>query len=278
MTELVHLEAASGIATLTLDRPAAYNALDLPTAQELAARLLAVAADADIRAVILTGAGKAFSAGGDLRRAMQHEHGAAAAFRELATTVHICVSEIRRMPKAVIAAVNGVAAGGGFSLALACDFRIMAASARLVQGYTSQGLAIDAAGTFTLPRLVGLARALEIAAFDAQIPAELALEWGLATRVVPDDRVVEEARAMAGALAARSVHAFAAVKRLLTDSFDTALEAQLEREREALIACAAHPDAREGIRAFLEKRRPVYAPSAPGLPPGSAAVSAPTSG
>lgn len=171
--------------------------------------------------------------------------------------------------EAVVAAVNGVAAGGGFSLALACDFRVMAASARLVQGYTSQGLAIDAGGTFTLPRLVGLARALEIAAFDEPIPADRALAWGLATRVVPDGEVVDEASAMAAALAGRSVHAFARVKRLLTDGFETPLEAQLEREREALVACAAHPDGLEGIRAFLEKRRPVFGRSGEAQAPGA---------
>lgn len=258
MSGPVRRELRDRVAVLTLDRPEAFNALDLPTARELAAALLGVAPDPGVRAVVITGAGRAFSAGGDLRHASSHPHGAPAALRELATTVHVCVAEIRRMPKPVVAAVNGVAAGGGFSLALACDFRVMAASARLVQGYTSRGLAIDAGGTFTLPRLVGLARALEVAAFDEPIPADRALAWGLATRVVPDEAVVGEAMAMAEALARRSVHAFAAVKRLLTDSHDTPLEAQLERERQALVDCAAHPDGEEGIRAFLEKRRPVF--------------------
>lgn len=264
MTEPVRLEVRDHVAVLTLDRPETFNALDLATATALAGALLGVASDPAVRAVVLTGAGRAFSAGGDLRHAVSHPRGAPAAFRELATGVHVCVAEVRRMDKPVIAAVNGVAAGGGFSLALACDFRVMAASARLVQGYTSQGLAIDAGGTFTLPRLVGLARALEIAAFDEPIPADRALAWGLATRVVPDDAVLEEALAMAATLAARSVHAFAAVKRLLTDAFDTPLEAQLERERAALVACAAHPDGEEGICAFLEKRRPVFAPGTSG--------------
>lgn len=260
MSELVRLEVQDHLALLTLERPAALNALDPPMVRELADALLGVSADPEVRAVILTGAGRAFSAGGDLRQALAHLHGPPAAFRELATFVHLCVTEIRRMPKPVIAALNGVAAGGGFSLALACDLRVMAASARLIQGYTSQGLAIDAGGTFTLPRLVGLARALEIAAFDEPIPAEQALAWGLVTRVVPDERVVEESKAMAATLLHRSVHAFAAVKRLLTDSFDTSLEGQLEREREALLSCAAHPDGQEGLRAFAEKRRPVYVP------------------
>ena len=267
MNDLVRLEVQDHVALLTLERADVYNALDLPLARALADRLLQVSSDASVRAVIVTGAGKAFSAGGDLRGALAHPRGLPAAFRELATQVHVAVAEIRRMPKPVIAAVNGVAAGGGFSLALACDFRVMSSAARLVQGYTSQGLAIDAGGSFTLPRLVGLARALEIAAFDAPIPADQALAWGLATRVVPADRVVEEARSMASDLVRRSVNAFAAVKRLLTDSFDSSFEGQLEREREALVSCAAHSDAQEGLDAFAAKRRPEYLEEGGGVAP-----------
>ena len=263
MNEPVRFARHDHVALLTLERPERYNALDLATARALSEQLLRASSDEGVRAVVLTGAGRAFSAGGDLRRVLDHAGGLPAAFRELATAVHVAVAEVRRMPKPVIAAVNGVAAGGGFSLALACDFRVVAASAPLVQGYTSQGLAIDAGGSFTLPRLVGLARALEIAAFDEPIGAEQALEWGLATRVVPDDEVVAEALAMATRLAHRSVSAFAAVKRLMTDSFESSLEGQLEREREALVRCAAHPDAREGLEAFAQKRRPVYLPEGP---------------
>jgi 2-(1,2-epoxy-1,2-dihydrophenyl)acetyl-CoA isomerase len=258
MTELVRREVEGAVAVLTFNRPEAFNALDLPTARALADLLLDASSDPSVGVVVLTGEGRAFSAGGDLRSVMAHPHGPPAAFRELATYVHVCVTEIRRMPKPVIAAVNGVAAGGGFSLALACDFRVMGASARLVQGYTSQALAIDAGGTFTLPRLVGLARALEIAAFDEPISGEQALAWGLATRVASDNAVLAEAMEMAATLAARSTNSFAAVKRLLTDSFDTPFERQLEAEREALIACASHPDGMEGLAAFVEKRRPVY--------------------
>jgi 2-(1,2-epoxy-1,2-dihydrophenyl)acetyl-CoA isomerase len=121
--------------------------------------------------------------------------GPAGAFHLLAARFHLAVLEIRRMAKPVVAAVNGVAAGGGFSLALACDFRVMAESAVLRQAYTSSGLSIDGGGTFTLPRLVGCARALEIVAFDAPIPAQQAAAWGLATKVVADGAAVDEAGA-----------------------------------------------------------------------------------
>jgi 2-(1,2-epoxy-1,2-dihydrophenyl)acetyl-CoA isomerase len=163
------------------------------------------------------------------------------------------------MAKPVVAAVNGVAAGGGFSLALACDFRVMAESAVLRQAYSSSGLSIDGGGTFTLPRLVGCARALEIVAFDAPIPAQQAAAWGLATKVVADGAAVDEAVALAERVAAGSLHSYGRSKRLLGDAFGTPLEAHLEREREALAACGAHADGQEGLRAFVEKRKPEFA-------------------
>ena len=258
MSELVLMTVHGAIAQLTLNRPETYNALNIETAQALTRALLDAGADPAIHGVIITGNGAAFSAGGDIKFVLAHPHGPAAAFHELATHVHVCVTEIRRLRKPVIAAINGVAAGGGFSLALACDFRVMAASARLKQGFTSNALCIDAGGTFTLPRLVGLARALEIAAFDEPITAEQALAWGLATRVVPDAQLLETALAMAQTLAQKSLHTFGHVKTLLTDAFDTSWEAQLERERRGLAACAGHADGLEGLHAFVEKRPPHY--------------------
>ena len=138
------------------------------------------------------------------------------------------------MCKPVIAAINGVAAGGGFSLALACDFRVLARTATLRQAFTSNGLCIDAGGTFVLPRLVGLARALEIAAFDEPITAEQAFAWGLVNRVVEPGQELTEAHAMARDLAKRSLHSFGWSKRLLTNAFETSLESHLEKEREGL--------------------------------------------
>lgn len=258
MNDSIVLTVDDDLARIVLNRPSIYNPLDRPAVDALIEILLRLSADTAVRAVIITGAGAAFSAGGDLAAVNAHRHGPAAAFDDLAARVHIAVLEIRRMPKPVIAAVNGIAAGGGFSLALACDFRVMAASARLRQGFTSNGLCIDGGGTFHLPRLVGLARAMEIAAFDEAIDAERALAWGLVTRVVADARVVEEATAMARDLARRSLHSFAWSKRLLGMSFDTPLAVQLEHERDGLVACAAHADGREGIAAFIDKRRPNF--------------------
>jgi 2-(1,2-epoxy-1,2-dihydrophenyl)acetyl-CoA isomerase len=256
--ETVAVSEEGPVAKVLLDRPGALNAFDLDMVDLLARQLATVAAADRVRAVVLAGAGGAFCAGGDLKWAAGHPDGPPAAFRELAGRFHQAVLEIRQMPKPVIAAVEGVAAGGGFSLALACDFRVMARSAVLRQAYTASGLGIDGGGTFMLPRLLGLARALEVAAFDRPIPAEQALAWGLATSLADDGQALEAAVAMGRGLATRSQHAFALCKRLLTDSFETPLATQLDRERDGMAASAAHPDGQEGLRAFLDKRTPSY--------------------
>jgi 2-(1,2-epoxy-1,2-dihydrophenyl)acetyl-CoA isomerase len=143
-------------------------------------------------------------------------------------------------------------------LALACDFRVIAESAVLRQGYTSNGLSIDGGGSFALPRLVGLARALEIAAFDELISSSQAFEWGLVTKVAPDSDVQKEALAMLERLLQTSLNSFAWSKRLFLESFNNTLETQLELERQGISNCAGHPDGQEGLKAFLEKRRPLF--------------------
>jgi 2-(1,2-epoxy-1,2-dihydrophenyl)acetyl-CoA isomerase len=258
LAETVCVEFDREVATVLLNRPEAFNAFDLDMVELLANKLTALAVDNSVRAIVISGAGKGFCVGGDLRWAHGFPHGPAPAFHTLATRFHQAVLEIRRMSKPVIAAVNGIAAGGGFSLALACDFRVMAKSAILRQAYTSNGLCIDGGGTFMLPRLVGLARALEIVAFDKPISSEQALAWGLTTKVVEDGRSVEEAVEMARQLASGSLNSFGWSKQLLTDSFNMAFETQIERERAGLCNCAAHPDGKEGLQAFVEKRKPVF--------------------
>jgi len=258
MPETVYVELKRQIATVLLNRPEIFNAFDLDMISLFASRLTALAVDDSVRGVVISGAGRAFCAGGDLRWAQSFPQGPAAAFHALASRFHQAVLEIRRMNKPVVAAVNGTAAGGGFSLALACDFRVMERSAVLRQAYTSNGLCIDGGGTFTLPRLVGLARALEIVAFDRPISSEQALAWGLTTRVVEGGRSMEEALQMAREVANVSLNSFGWSKQLLTDSCNTAFEAQIERERAGLCSCAAHPDGKEGLQAFVEKRKPVF--------------------
>jgi 2-(1,2-epoxy-1,2-dihydrophenyl)acetyl-CoA isomerase len=265
MNDTVRIAIREAVASLVLDRAPVYNALDLATMERLAQALAALGADPAVRAVVIGGAGRAFCAGGDLAWVAAFPEGAAAAFHELATRFHRAITEIRRMPTPVIAAIDGPAAGGGFSLALACDFRVMAASAVLKQAYTASGLCFDGGASHALPRLVGLARAPEIAAFDPAISAAQALSWGLVTRVAGDGEALAAALQLARELTDRSGTAFAACKALLTEAFEAPLASQLDRERAALSRCAGLPDGREGLAAFLEKRAPHFLAA---LPPG----------
>ncbi len=258
MADLVRVTTDGGIAVVLLNRPDAFNAFNLELVRELADRLIEVGADGTVRGVVISGAGKAFCGGGDLKYILGYPGGVHAAFMTLAAHFHRAVLEIRGMGKPVAAAVNGAAAGGGFSLALACDFRVMAASALLIQGYTSRGLSIDGGGTWTLPRIVGAARALEVAAFDEPIDAQRALSWGLATKVVDNDTAVAEAVALVKKIAAGPRESFAWSKRLINESFDTPLAVQLEREREGIAACGSSENGMEGLRSFVEKRAAVF--------------------
>jgi 2-(1,2-epoxy-1,2-dihydrophenyl)acetyl-CoA isomerase len=258
VNEQVKVEITSGIGVVTLNRPEGFNAFGAPMIGNLAEKLIGLSTREDIVGVVLTGAGKAFCAGGDLKWVSTCGLTPGAAFHALAAAYHQAIVEIRRMPKPVVAAVNGLAAGGGFSMALACDFRVMARSAMFRQAYTSNGLSVDGGGTYTLPRLVGLARAMEILAFDRPISAEQALAWGLVTEVVEEGRALDRAMAMIQEIVKLPLSSFLASKKLLTDSFHTPFEHQLEKEREFLAWCASHPNGQEGVRAFLEKRKPVY--------------------
>ena len=258
MKESILTRQQGAILEIALNRPEAYNALNLEVMVMLSDVLASAATDDGIKGILITGKGKAFCSGGDLKWISQQSGDAGSTLHKLAPQFHIAITEIRRMEKPVVAAINGIAAGGGFSLALACDFRVMAETAVLRQAYTSSGLSIDGGGTFALPRLVGLARALEVAAFDQPISSAQALAWGLVTKVVPDDRVIEEALSMLERLTKSALHSFAWSKRLLLESFNNTLETQLELERQGISDCAVHPNGQEGIKAFLEKRKPVF--------------------
>ncbi len=258
MSDTVLTQRYENILEIALNRPEAYNAFHLGMMKMLAEALANAAVDDSIKGVLLTGKGKAFCSGGDLKWISQQSEDAGSVLYRLAPLFHMAVTEIRRMGKPVVAAINGIAAGGGFSLALACDFRVMGQSAILRQSYTSNGLSIDGGGSFALPRLVGLARAMEIMAFDEPITSAKALEWGLATKTVPDEEVQKEALTMLQSLSKSALHSFAWSKKLMIDSFHNTLETQLELERRGISECAAHPDGQEGIRAFGEKRKPSF--------------------
>jgi 2-(1,2-epoxy-1,2-dihydrophenyl)acetyl-CoA isomerase len=258
MSEPLKIMLVEGIARITLNRPNFYNAFDVDMIHALADKLTGMATNPDVGGIVITGEGKAFCSGADLKSIAGLGRNFGEAFYELAAIYHRAILEIHRMPKPVIAAINGLAAGGGFSLSLACDFRVMESSALLRQAYTTNGLSIDGGGTFTLPRLIGMARALEIAAFDRPISAEQALGWGLVTEVVEDGKSMERALMLADRIMKGPLASFAASKELITNALNTTFESQLEKERQHLSWCADQPNGREGIKAFLEKRKPVF--------------------
>jgi len=260
MSENVLLERSDDVAIVKLHRPDTFNAISLDLAADLRDALFTCWNDRSIRAVVLTGAGKAFCGGGDLRRIFEdgQKNGVGPVFYEIAGVFHESILAIRRMPKPVIAAINGPAAGGGFSLALACDYRVMSENAFMQLAYTSHGLSIDGGGTFTLPRLVGLANAMKIALFDDRMLAADCVELGLVHETVPAADLLEHAQTLATRFAAMPVETLGRTKRLFNRSFDSPIEMQLEAERTELARAGAHPEGAEGMASFLEKRKPDY--------------------
>jgi 2-(1,2-epoxy-1,2-dihydrophenyl)acetyl-CoA isomerase len=252
----LRVETADGIATVTLDRPDALNALTIPVKQALIAAFASLAADRAVRAIILTGAGRAFCAGQDLRERLEPD--APSLDVELRDRYNPLVRAIRAAPQPVIAAVNGVAAGAGASIAFACDLRIAADAARFVLAFGQIGLIPDSGATWTLQRLVGASKAAEIALLNETLPAEEAARIGLVTRVVPAADLAAEARALAGRLAALSPGALARTKQALQGGAMSTFEEALELEARLQGEVGAHPDHAEGIAAFVEKRPPRF--------------------
>ncbi|HEX9681652.1 MAG TPA: enoyl-CoA hydratase-related protein [Acidimicrobiales bacterium] len=252
----VRCERHGGVAHLVLARPDAGNAIDLDVARALADAATALSDDRGVRVVLLRSEGKDFCVGGDLRSFAQvrdlDRH-----LTEVTTHLHAAIARLARLDAPVIAAVQGSAAGAGMSLALGADLVVAAASARFVLAYTRVALSPDGGGSWYLPRLVGTRRALELALTNRALSAGDALEWGLVTRVVPDDALRSEAEALAGELAAMAPGSLAATKRLMRASLGNPLETQLELESLAL-AENARRDGPEGIAAFIEKRPPAY--------------------
>jgi 2-(1,2-epoxy-1,2-dihydrophenyl)acetyl-CoA isomerase len=255
VTESLLVESADGVATLTLNRPAALNALDASLKASLLAVFRSLARDAAVRVVVLTGAGRAFCAGQDLR---EHASNAAATTAELRSVYNPLILAIRGLEKPVIAAVNGVAAGAGVSLALACDLRLAAAEASFVLSFARIGLVPDSGATWFLPRLVGPARAAELAFLGDPVGAEEALRIGLVNRVVPGDALAAEARALAQRLASAAPRALALTKRALNRCIDATLDDQLEYEAILQGLAASTSDHSEGLAAFREKRPPRF--------------------
>jgi 2-(1,2-epoxy-1,2-dihydrophenyl)acetyl-CoA isomerase len=247
-----------GITRLTLNRPDKLNAFTLGMHAELRAGLEQANGDAQCRVVVLTGAGRAFSAGQDLAEIDASSPGAADPGGRLETAYNPLIRLIASLQKPVIAAVNGVAAGAGANIALACDLVFAARSASFLQAFARIGLLPDAGGTWVLPRLVGAARARGLAMLAEPLDAATAQAWGLIWKVVDDDKLAQEVSAVAGKLAVAPTYGLALAKAALAASATNSLAEQLDLERDLQRRAAASPDAREGIRAFLEKRTPAF--------------------
>ena len=255
--ETVLLEQVEGIAFIRMNRPKEMNTLNFQLTRDLLKALEACWDDDGTKAVVVTGSGKAFCAGGDVA-AFQSASDIGDATRQMTKDFDPLVSGIRRMGKPVIAMINGVCMGAGLSVAAACDLRICAATAVFRQAYTSVGLTPDGAWNLHVPLLIGFGRASELLFADPMIDARRALEIGLVTEVVDDAELENATRKRAQRLAAGPLKAYAIAKDNLNRAMLAVLENQLEQERLGIMHAARTADAREGITAILEKRKPVF--------------------
>jgi 2-(1,2-epoxy-1,2-dihydrophenyl)acetyl-CoA isomerase len=252
----LRVEIADGVATVTLDRPDALNAFNVPLKEALRATFEGFATDGSVRAVVLTGAGRAFCAGQDLRERLEPD--ALPLADEIRARYNPLLLSMRRLGKPIIGAINGVAAGAGASLALACDIRIAADGASFLLAFGRVGLIPDTGATWLLPRLVGTAKAAELALTTDPLSAADAERLGLVARVVPADDLMTEAAALASRLAAGAPVALALTKEALERSWESTLEEQLEIEAELQGQAGSTADHAEGIAAFLERRPPRF--------------------
>jgi enoyl-CoA hydratase/carnithine racemase len=259
MSEEVLIVAREGaVATLTLNRPRARNALSAPLIEALIAGLRAAAEDPGVRAVVLTGAGGAFCAGADLRTAFAEDPDLLEHLDGKLDQYHAMIRSIVGAPKPVIAAVDGAAVGFGCDLALACDLRVISEEAYFQEKFVNIGLMPDGGGTFWLPRLVGLGRALEMMMLGEPITAARALDFGIANRVVPAAELAGEALRIATRLAKGPPLALAAMKRAAREGLGGGLDAALAAEKAGQISCLRSGDCMEGIAAWMQKREPEF--------------------
>ena len=258
--ETIQLEMRDSVCVLTLNRPDRLNALNVQVAEDFKAAV-AEAMEHGARVIVLTGAGRAFSAGGDLRvmQEIAKKEGRVEAFFDAPLLLlNEVIVLIRETPVPFIAAVNGVASGGGCNLALACDLVIAAESARFNQAFIKIGLTPDCGGTFLLPRLIGRRRATELLFTGELISARAAAEMGMINSVTPDEELMNKAMGMAQQLAQAPTAAIAEIKRLLDASAANDLRSQLDLERKTQIESGKTKDFVEGVTAFLEKRPPRF--------------------
>jgi 2-(1,2-epoxy-1,2-dihydrophenyl)acetyl-CoA isomerase len=256
--ETIELDVDAGVARLTLNRPNEANAIDARMAAELRDAAIAIRFDPGVRTVLLAARGKLFCGGGDLQVFRDAGAGAGGALAGIAADLHVALSTFAEMDAPVVAAVRGAAGGAGMSLVAGADIVVAGERAKFTMGYTAVGLTPDGGSTFFLSRVVGLRRAMDLVLTNRVLDARTAEEWGLVTRVVPDERVDDEASALAATLAAGPTGALGLAKRLLLDGASAGLAEAFNREAVGISGAASTPDGREGIAAFVEKRAPQF--------------------
>ena len=252
-------EHRDGWRKIILNRADRLNSFNAEMHQALAAALREAADDTACRAILLTGQGRGFCAGQDLSDTLAAGN---AGEVDLGETVdryyNPLIRQMRSLFKPIVCAVNGVAAGAGANIALACDIVLAARSAKFIQAFSKIGLVPDSGGTYFLPRLIGDARARALAITAEPLPAETAAAWGLIWKAVDDDKLIADAEALTAQLATQPTQAFAMIKLALNASADNSLDAQLDLERDLQREAGRTPDYAEGVRAFLDKRQPVF--------------------
>lgn len=251
-------EVNDGVATVTFNRPEAANAMSPLCAKELNAVSLKIEADASVRAVVLTGTGKMFCAGGDLAAFEAAGEGARSMILQMTGDLHLAISRLTRNAAPVIGAINGTAAGAGFSMVMMCDLVISAESAVYTMAYTAAGLSPDGSSTYFMPRKIGDRRARELMLTNRLLKSQEALDWGVVNQVVADEELMSATSALAQKIARGPTQAFGQVKALLNSSFDQSLETQMELEARAIAGLIGSPDGQEGVNAFLNKRKPEF--------------------
>jgi 2-(1,2-epoxy-1,2-dihydrophenyl)acetyl-CoA isomerase len=251
-------EVKDGVGLIRLNRPDDNNAITLELAREMLDVAIYCDEDPEVRAVVLTGSGKMFCAGGDLKAFAAQGERVSFYLKEVTQAFHAVISRFNWMDAPVVGAINGTAAGGGFSLALSTDIAIAAESAKFTMAYTKVGLTPDGSSSYFLVRLVGLRRAKEMVLLNPVLSARQALEWGLINKVVADDQVLSTALEIAQQLAKGPTLAFGETKRLILSGATENLESQMEKESRTIAAMAGNVDGREGITAFPSKRIPQF--------------------
>jgi 2-(1,2-epoxy-1,2-dihydrophenyl)acetyl-CoA isomerase len=256
--EAVDFDLVGNVAVIKMNRPESANALNLTMGKELFEISIECDENPEIRAVILTGAGRFFSAGGDLASFSGAGDDMPKLLKELTIYLHAALSRFARMDAPLITAVNGVAAGAGFSMSACGDLGIASEDAKFTMAYTRGGLVPDGSSTYYIARHIGLRRTQELIFTNRTLTAQEALDWGLINRVVPADKVMDEAMALATELANGPTKTYGYVKELLLNTFSDSLETQMEMEARAITTASLTTDGKEGIKAFLEKRAPKF--------------------